>query len=163
MADQAVVPSERDSSDECVGTRVKGRQRKAWEVIAVQAFDPGEIRGAGQKWLSKEAIVHQTLTASSDKGVKTLIARCGSCLKCSKQWCFSVREEQLRVETCGYCFGDKAVITRPLVRLTLKALVSFLPKRMNPEIRDWKGERVRFSAQVTVSCIEKVQARKEAK
>ena len=108
MADQAVVPSERDSSDECVDTPVKGQQRKAWEVIAVQALDSGEtLRGTGQKLLSKEAIVHQTLTASSDKGVKALIARCGSCLKFSKQWCLSIREEQLRVETCGYCFGSK--------------------------------------------------------
>ena len=108
MADQAVVPSERDSSDEGPASPVRGRQQKAWEVICKQALDPSEsLRRAGQKWLQQQGILHNTLTASSDKGVKTLIARCSSCLSCSKQWCFSNREGQLQVETVGFCSGDK--------------------------------------------------------
>ena len=108
MAGQAVVPSERDSSDEGPASLVKGRQRKSWEVICKQALDPSEsLRRAGQKWLQQQGILHKTLMASSAKGVNTLIARCSSCLSCSKQWCFSNREGQLQVETVGFCSGDK--------------------------------------------------------
>ena len=52
---------------------------------------------------------HKTLMGSSDKGVPTLIGRRSPCASCTKQWCFSLREGHLKVETTGVCAGDKDV------------------------------------------------------
>lgn len=50
--------------------------------------------------------MHSSLSTSTDKGFRTLIARCNRCQKCSKAWCFrQLPPAQLLVEHVGECSG----------------------------------------------------------
>ena len=93
----ALVPVEEDSSPR------KGRRRGDWQPVAeIQLEEATTLRKAGQGWLASEKILHKTLTASSNDGAATLIARCDKCIGCSRQFCFSwIAEKHLRVERRG--------------------------------------------------------------
>ena len=50
--------------------------------------------------------MHSSLSTSTDKGFRTLIARCNRCLQCNKAWCFrQLPAGQLLVEHVGECGG----------------------------------------------------------
>ena len=112
MSEQALVRvKDEDSEAEAVSPVVKGRQRKEWKLIATDELQQGEdLRRGAQRWLRAKDIPHKTLTKSSNKGAFTLIARCSSCVQCSRQWCFSLVSESLHVEVCGECSTEKDVV-----------------------------------------------------
>ena len=103
----------RAGEDAVVAMRsARGRKRKqGWQSVGSEEMLASEnLRQAAQRWLKQHHILHETLQRSSDAGVRTLLAKCGECQSCTRQWCFRQSGSELRVERVGECTeGDKRV------------------------------------------------------
>ena len=80
------------------------RRKQGWQSVGSEEMLASEnLRQAAQRWLKQHDILHETLQRSSDAGVRTLLAKCGECQSCTRQWCFRQSGSELRVERVGEC------------------------------------------------------------
>ena len=84
-----------------------GNKRRDWQECAREEIPADEsLRASAQRWLANKKILHSSLSTSTDKGWRTLIARCSRCAACSKAWCFrQLPPSSLLVEHVGECKG----------------------------------------------------------
>ena len=76
-----------------------GNKRRDWQECAREEIPADEsLRASAQRWLANKKILHSSLSTSTDKGWRTLIARCSRCAACSKAWCF----RQLPPSICNF-------------------------------------------------------------
>ena len=79
-----------DGEEEAAGATRAGRPRSSWSYVCTENLpEPATLRKAAQKWLNNHKVIHTTLTASSKNREPALIARCGKCVDCTHQHCFS--------------------------------------------------------------------------
>ena len=82
-------------------------KRRDWQECAREEIPADEsFRASAQRWLANKKILNSSLSTSTDKGWRTLIARCSRCAACSKAWCFrQLPPSSLLVEHAGECKG----------------------------------------------------------
>ena len=113
-----------DDEEEAASATRAGRPRASWSHVCTESLpEPATLRKAAQEWLNNHNVIHTTLTASSKNREPALIARCGKCVDCTHQHCFSWSgDQQLQVEQRGEC-NDRPHLAR-LKRLNAKKFAS---------------------------------------
>ena len=108
-------------------TPAKGRKRKPWVFVGLEEVASDvSLRRASQQWLQKQNVLHKPLTNSSHNHHQTMIARCHSCEKCDKQYCFAWDADgRLKIEETGSCNDKKN--TAVLKRARAKAYAHHSP------------------------------------
>ena len=89
--------------------RAPRKEPKAWEEEATQKVKSSDVRAEARDWLTKVALLGQVrpFSTSSYQGKPTIVAKCGRCSTCSKEWSFWIRDgTTLVVMVVGECGGD---------------------------------------------------------
>ena len=86
-----------------------GGKRKEWKEIGIETVEAKEsLREAARRWLAEKKIIHRPLSTTSNNGKACILSKCGQCLNCTRQWCFSFKTlEELLIERCGECTQEK--------------------------------------------------------
>ena len=103
----AAQPGQRAAKARCKNKG--GGKRKEWKEIGSETVEAKEsLREAARRWLTEKKIIHRPFSTSSNNGKACILSKCGECLNCTRQWCFSFKTpEKLLIERCGECSEEK--------------------------------------------------------